>query len=148
MLEVTKMNKKQSGDFLYHNGSYCPSCYCNSVELYENGEKRCTICAWNLTKGEYEPFELSDACERLHYTRMLCPNSNYAWNGILLRESINLFELSDACESLHYTRILCPNCDNEHGILLRESINLFELSDENDVKKSSQPVENKDGLNV
>ena len=113
MLEVTKMNKKQSGDFLYHNGSYCPSCYCNSVELYENGEKRCTICAWNLTKGEYEPFELSDACE-----------------------------------SLHHTRMLCPNCDNDHGILLRESINLFELSDENDVKKSSQPEEDKDGLNV
>lgn len=113
MLEVNKMNKKHPGDFLYHNGAYCPSCYCNSVELYENGEKRCTICAWNLTKGEYEPFELSDACERLHYTRMLC-----------------------------------HNCNNVHGILLRESINLFELSDENDVKKSSQPVENKDGLNV
>ena len=78
---------------------------------------------------------------------MLCPNCNNV-HGILLRESINLFELSDTCESLHHTRMLCPNCDNDHGILLRESINLFELSDENDVKKSSQPVENKDGLNV
>ena len=140
-------NLDLKGKFLLHNGAYCPSCYCNSVELYENGEKRCTICAWNLTKGEHEPFKLSDACERLHYTRMLCPNCNNV-HGILLRESINLFELSDACESLHHTRMLCPNCDNDHGILLRESINLFELSDENDVKKPSGCEENKGGLNV
>ena len=55
-----KSNLDLKGDILHRNVAQCPNCYCNSVDLYENGEKRCAICTWNLTKGKYEPFELID----------------------------------------------------------------------------------------
>ena len=74
-----KSNLDLKGDFLHYTGAPCSNCGRGRVELYANGEQRCDDCYWNLTKREYEPFELSD---------------------------------------------------------------------ENDVKKSSQPVENKDSLNV
>ena len=55
-----KSNLDLKGDILHYNVAQCPKCYCNSVDLYENSEKRCGICTWNLTKGKYEPFELID----------------------------------------------------------------------------------------
>ena len=53
-------NLDLKGDIIHRNVAQCPNCYCNSVDLYENSEKRCGICTWNLTKGKYEPFELID----------------------------------------------------------------------------------------
>ena len=55
-----KSNLDLKGDILHYTGAPCPNCGRDRVELYENGEERCEKCDWNLTKGEYEPFELID----------------------------------------------------------------------------------------
>lgn len=55
-----KSNLDLKGNFLHYTGLPCPNCGRNRVELYENGEERCEKCDWNLTKGEYEPFEWVD----------------------------------------------------------------------------------------
>ena len=53
-----KSNLDLKGDFLHYIGAPCSNCGRGRVELYANGEQRCEKCDWNLTKGEYEPFEL------------------------------------------------------------------------------------------
>lgn len=51
-------NLDLKGDILHYTGVPCSKCGRGRVELYANGEQRCEKCGWNLTKGEYEPFEL------------------------------------------------------------------------------------------
>ena len=51
-------NLDLKGDILHYTGVPCSKCGRGRVELYANGEQRCEKCDWNLTKGEYEPFEL------------------------------------------------------------------------------------------
>lgn len=63
--DITLTSKIESnldlkGDILHYTGAPCSNCGRGRVELYENGEQRCEKCDWNLTKGEYEPFELID----------------------------------------------------------------------------------------
>ena len=55
-----KSNLDLKGEILYRNGVPCSNCGRGRVEVYANGEQRCDDCYWNLTKGEYEPFELID----------------------------------------------------------------------------------------
>ena len=59
---ASKMNSNLDlkGDFLHYTGAPCSNCGRGRVEVYANGEQRCDDCYWNLTKGEYEPFELID----------------------------------------------------------------------------------------
>ena len=59
---ASKMNSNLDlkGGFLHYTGAPCSNCGRGRVELYANGEQRCDDCCWNLTKGEYEPFELID----------------------------------------------------------------------------------------
>ena len=59
---TSKMNSNLDlkGGFLHYTGAPCSNCGRGRVELYANGEQRCDDCCWNLTKGEYEPFELID----------------------------------------------------------------------------------------
>ena len=61
-------NLDLKGDILHYTGAPCSNCGRGRVELYANGEQRCEKCDWNLTKGEYEPFELIDAhdARKLH----------------------------------------------------------------------------------
>ena len=51
-------NLDLKGEILHYTGAPCSNCGRGRVELYANGEQRCEKCDWNLTKGEYEPFEL------------------------------------------------------------------------------------------
>ena len=65
IMDVTVTSKMESnldlkGDILHYTGAPCSNCGRGRVELYANGEQRCEKCDWNLTKGEYEPFELID----------------------------------------------------------------------------------------
>ena len=59
---ASKMNSNLDlkGGFLHYTGAPCSNCGRGRVEVYANGEQRCDDCYWNLTKGEYEPFELID----------------------------------------------------------------------------------------
>ena len=59
-MSLFKSNLDLKGELLHYTGAPCPNCGRDRVELYENGEERCEKCDWNLTKGEYEPFEWID----------------------------------------------------------------------------------------
>ena len=65
IMDITVTSKMKSnldlkGDILHYTGAPCSNCGRGRVEIYANGEQRCDDCYWNLTKGEYEPFELID----------------------------------------------------------------------------------------
>lgn len=41
-----------------YTGEDCPKCGRLRVELYNNGERICEKCNWNIDKQEYEPIDI------------------------------------------------------------------------------------------
>jgi len=41
-----------------YTGKECPNCGRVRVELWNNGERICEKCNWNIDKQEYEPTDI------------------------------------------------------------------------------------------